>query len=242
MRSIKPSIGFNQFTDLVDAKFEFYAPDPYKKHGSIAKQVLVKYANMSSDNNGAADDLALFHSLSQIVAGQEFQCPAIKFLNVYSQYDDMASTYMYLYSHRISTTPWPTWYGVVHADELAMTLGQPISNRPYSSAINTNPWLAPRTGYAKDEKLLAQEIMIYLANFIKFNNPNMINSTHLLQNKHWPKYNSHSISFRTTDNYYLMFRANGSRVQKNFETDKCHFWNNYLPELMSQRGICSGSP
>jgi hypothetical protein len=143
---------------------------------------------------------------------------------------------MYVYGHRLSTTPWPTWYGTVHADELAMFLGQPISSRPYSSAINTNPWLAPRYGYPKNEKLLAQEMMIYLANFIKFNNPNLINATQLLQNKHWPQYNPHSITFRTNDNHFLMFKVNGSRVLKNYEAEKCHFWNSYLPELMAQRG------
>ena len=60
--------------------------------------------------------------------------------------------YLYLFEHRASNNPWPSWTGVLHGDEIAFVFGEPLN---------------PALGYTQLERQLAKDMMTYWANFAK---------------------------------------------------------------------------
>lgn len=61
--------------------------------------------------------------------------------------------YMYLYSHRTRSNPWPRWTGVMHGDEINYIFGE---------ALN------PAFDYTEEEKLFSRRMMRYWTNFAKY--------------------------------------------------------------------------
>ena len=60
--------------------------------------------------------------------------------------------YLYLFEHRASNNPWPSWTGVLHGDEIAFVFGEPLNQA---------------LGYTQLERQLAKDMMTYWANFAK---------------------------------------------------------------------------
>lgn len=61
--------------------------------------------------------------------------------------------YMYLYSHRSRSNPWPRWTGVMHGDEINYIFGE---------ALN------PNLDYTEEEKVFSRRMMRYWTNFAKY--------------------------------------------------------------------------
>lgn len=73
--------------------------------------------------------------------------------NFYYRYaETFNDVYLYLFEHRASNHPWPSWTGVLHGDEIAFIFGEPF-NKSY--------------GYSEEEKQLSREMMTYWSNFAK---------------------------------------------------------------------------
>ena len=64
----------------------------------------------------------------------------------------LEKVYLYLFEHRASNHPWPSWTGVLHGDEIAFIFGEPL-NSTY--------------GYNEKERQLSREMMAYWTNFAK---------------------------------------------------------------------------
>lgn len=63
------------------------------------------------------------------------------------------TVYMYLYSHRSRSNPWPKWTGVMHGDEISYVFGEPLN---------------PNLDYTEEEKSLSRRIMRYWSNFARY--------------------------------------------------------------------------
>lgn len=147
---------------------------------------------------------------------------------------------------------------MVHGDELAMTMAHVFNVPGYSSHNNSqNPWL-PNTSdqYDERERALAKEMLAYWSSFIKTNNPNthenVSTSSRLrslsryrqkLSVKFWPEYklpNATTSRFRfgkkPMDSQFIVFRVNGSEVDRAYHYEECHMWNSYIPTIYEELG------
>lgn len=61
--------------------------------------------------------------------------------------------YMYLYTHRTRSNPWPRWTGTMHGDEISYVFGE---------ALN------PALDYTDEEKVFSRRMMRYWTNFAKY--------------------------------------------------------------------------
>ena len=62
--------------------------------------------------------------------------------------------FLYHFTHRTTNSPWPTWSGVMHGDEIAYVFGDPLR-------------LHPSVIYTEQERALSRDMMTYWANFAK---------------------------------------------------------------------------
>ena len=157
---------------------------------------------------------------------------------------------MYLYAHRVSSTPWPAWYGAVHGDDLAFTFAHSIAHKRGENAakISVNPWahgLHSKLDYTSSEKALTNEMIAYWSNFARFDTPNRP-----WTKKHWPEYTS-TLAFNELDNEYsnaspnetqpagryVIFKTGEIKVNRGYSVEICQFWNSYVPNLLVETGL-----
>ena len=63
-----------------------------------------------------------------------------------------ANVYIYYFSQRATNSPWPTWSGAMHGDEIAFVFGHPMNKS---------------RGYDESEVQLSKQMMKFWANFAK---------------------------------------------------------------------------
>ncbi len=89
----------------------------------------------------------------------------------------------------------------------------------------------------RNEKLLANEITNYWANFIKYDTPNDPN-----KEQKWPEYKHRSLkeseSTRNSESgaKYMVFKSTGNRVSSGYSLETCILWNSYLPRMLKIHG------
>lgn len=231
------SVNFTRLVDFLNDYLKYYPVYPKKSSKALIDLILFQYTKLTSSSNHDSPLMRsnYFNALSRIIGDQVFVCPSLKLADTYARRNH--SVYVYLYSHRLSTSPWPSWYGTVHADELAMVFGQPVSTKSYASAISTNPWLATRDGYFSLERRLSNDMMFAWANFIKNDNPNdMTNEQKILLK--WPKYTVQKVlpGSKAVDGQYLILKTNGTKISRNYALEECQFWNQLLPTIIEENG------
>ncbi len=172
-----------------------------------------------------------FRQLVRVLSDQEYVCPTYRLSDFFAELNN--NVYMYLYSHRVSSTPWPKQYGAVHGDDLAFTFAFPLQTKNATS----NVWSMPHGEYFKNEKLLANEIVNYWSNFVKYDTPNNPE-----KEVEWPEY---KLIKRTEDEFsrnqdlsakYMVFKSTGNRVSRGYSLEACIFWNSYLPRVLKNHG------
>jgi len=220
--------------------FEFFPSVSQKASKLLIDSVLYEYTKIvdAVDHN---DSLLLrsnyFNILNRIIGDVGFVCPSLKMADVFAE--KHRNVYVYLNNHRLSTSPWPSWYGTVHADELALIFGQPLSGRHATSVISANPWLTYKSKYTQDERALSYDIMNYWASFIKFDDPNKLSEFREPMIKKWPEYiklnRSARINSSLSENQYLAFRLSGSPTGKNYAIEQCQFWNHLVPNIIEEK-------
>lgn len=209
--------------------------------GFVLNAILHEYTKMAKEINedGILNPLSkpsYFGALNKIIGDYIFKCPAYKFIDLIAKNNDQV--YLYLFAHRISSTPWPSWYGATHGDDLAFLFSYPLASSNNFLSINENPWAKNHHRYSANEKKLNEELLEYWSSFIYKNNPNMINS-----NKIWPNYNLLSYDSDTGNmtipseaGRYIIFRSGGSKIGRGYSLESCQFWNSYLPGLLIETG------
>ena len=96
------------------------------------------------------DQASMIDAIDKMVGDYQFTCPVQEFAQRYAEtFNDV---YSYLFDHRASNHPWPSWTGVLHGDEIPFVFGEPL-NVTY--------------GYGEAERQLSREMMTYWANFAK---------------------------------------------------------------------------
>ena len=230
--------------NLLSDMYAFYPSYPHTSNKLVINSMLHEYTKLTSAKSefSPLEKANYFHTLSRLISEQLFICPAYSFIDLLSKYNK--NIYLYLYAHRISSTPWPNWFGVTHGDDLAVIFANPISSRQERPAMGVNPWANPKHKYTNGEKQLTNDMISYWANFARFGTPNKPS------NKHWPEY----VSFRseqeqkmlmnqnelsgnhTQSGRYMIFKTSGSKVNRGFSLENCQYWNSYLPNFIKETG------
>ena len=89
-------------------------------------------------------------AVDKMVGDYAFTCPTVDFAYQYAL--TSMDVYFYYFTERASPSPWPTWAGVLHGDEIAFIFGEPF-NRSRK--------------YDPSEIALSKKMMSYWANFAK---------------------------------------------------------------------------
>ena len=89
-------------------------------------------------------------ALDKMVGDYHFTCNVNEFAHRYAETGN--NVYMYLFKHRSTNNPWPSWTGVMHGDEISYIFGEP---------------LIPNKNYHPSEVELSRRMMKYWANFAK---------------------------------------------------------------------------
>ena len=74
--------------------------------------------------------------------------------NIKCSLNNVFRIFLYQFGHRTENSPWPSWSGVMHGDEIAYIFGDPLRSRP--SLV-----------YTEQERALARSMMELWANFAK---------------------------------------------------------------------------
>ncbi|RNA29356.1 acetylcholinesterase [Brachionus plicatilis] len=235
------SISHIDLISYLDKHFPFYPKFAQKSKQLALNAILHEYTRMVSetDDDGILNFLAkpsYFAMLNKIIGDFIFKCPTYKFVNLMAKNNNQV--YLYLFAHRISSTPWPSWYGATHGDDLAFLFSYPLATNTNGAFESENPWSKNTHRYSENEKKLNEEILKYWSSFVYNSDPNLANSARI-----WPKYsllNYDSDIGNMTDpseaGRYIILRSSGSKVGRGYSLESCQFWNSYLPSLVKESG------
>eukprot|EP00092_Neocalanus_flemingeri_P066834 GFUD01081477.1.p1 GENE.GFUD01081477.1~~GFUD01081477.1.p1 ORF type:complete len:628 (-),score=97.71 GFUD01081477.1:131-1951(-) len=113
-----------------------------------------------------------------------FTCPVVEFAHQYAENGN--NVYMYHFSHHATVSPWPSWSGALHGDEVAFVFGVPFNES---------------RGYNKREIQLSKDMMTYWANFAKTGNPSLA-ADRTWTDTYWPL---HTPDKRETLHLYIKY-------------------------------------
>lgn len=119
--------------------------NPYMN--DLAKQAIVfEYTDWLNPD----DPIKNRDALDKIVGDYQITCNVNEFARKYAEAGN--EVFMYFFKHRSTKSPWPSWSGVLHADEINFIFGEP---------------LIPSKKYTQSEKELSRKMMKYWTNFAK---------------------------------------------------------------------------
>ena len=213
----KKKINLARLYNFLEQYYYYYPQYPIRSDKEFIKKIVAEYTKSLQHRNYSVPikDLNYYRILENLLTHESYTCNSLKFADEYSSNNKV---YMYLYSQRISTSPWISEYGIVHGDEFAMIFAHPVSMKV--SSINSNPWLANNKTYSISERDLCYQIVNYWSNFIRNNDPNSNETNQLANTITWPEYKS------TNGTKILNLKNTKIQLINNFSIDKCKLWNN----------------
>ncbi|XP_071498731.1 acetylcholinesterase-like [Diadema antillarum] len=149
---------------------------------------------------------------------EAFACPADGWARAYAEIGQ--DVYYYQFTHYPNTSAWSgdgwPWKGVAHGEDLQFIFG-----------FHFNPAYDRWDDMPQKEIELSLDIIRYYANFAKTGNPNlnMSGGTPDTSSKSWPAFTLPDLEYKILD----LNLSNGRALK----AETCHFWNEYLPSLVS---------
>lgn len=119
--------------------------NPYV-NGAARQAIIFEYTDWNEPENPHSNRDAL----DKMVGDYHFTCNVNEFAQRYAEEGN--NVYMYLYTHRSKSNPWPRWTGVMHGDEISYVFGEPLN---------------PRLEFLEEEKQFSRRVMRYWANFAR---------------------------------------------------------------------------
>ena len=164
-------------------------------------------------SKNSSDDFLM--DFVEMITDQCYKCPAYWLANKYSEFNQNA--YVYLYSHKISTSDLGPEDGAGHAEELSMVFAEPVSVKK-PPLISWNSHSATTHNYSIVERTFTEQIVNYWASFIKYDNPNI----QISESSDWPLFKNEENEKRNL----LFLKAQNIKITKfNVSDPKCNFWN-----------------
>lgn len=136
----------NEFEKSVDMLFFNYPQYPLRNNEFGLDAIAYQYTDWLDLDNHRNN----VRQLDNAVGDCHFTCHVNHFAYTYASAGEMV--YMYYFTHRYSSNPWPEWMGVLHGDEIVFTFGEPFK---------------PGLNYTESERELSRQMMKYWTNFAK---------------------------------------------------------------------------
>lgn len=135
-----------QFNDSVERLFFYYPqyPTTVNEHGMRA--IKFQYTDWLHFDDSARN----IYALDMAVGDSQFVCPLNTFAHAYATAKQ--SVYMYYFTQRYSSNPWPMWMGVLHGDEIFFSFGEALKFKD---------------NFTEDERQLSRKMILYWGNFAK---------------------------------------------------------------------------
>lgn len=154
------------------------------------------------------------NTLARILSDHAFVCPNYKLAESFSVKNN--KVYVYNYAYRFFTSLIPSnlvpYLGpATHADELIMTFGFVLSD---DLALFTDD----------KEKLFNLEIVKYWTNFVKYNDPNGINTQTGVIWETFLNSSSKKLDSFVNDGKYISFTNDAIQMKKGYASHNCDFW------------------
>lgn len=175
---------------------------------AIARQAIIfEYTDWLNPD----DSVSNRNALDKMVGDYHFTCDVNEMAHRYAETGN--NVYMYYYKHRTVANPWPTWTGVMHADEINYLFGEPLN---------------PAKSYTAQEVDLSKRLMRYWANFAKTGNPSL-SPNGVWTPTFWPLHTAYGRE-------YLTLAVNSTATGRGPRLKQCAFWKKYLPQLQQMTG------
>ena len=136
----------DEFLESMNQLFYYYPQYPQTINNFGMDAIVFQYSNWL-DPDDMDSNIA---NLDNAIGDCHFTCNVNYFAHEYASAGE--NVFMYYFTHRYSSNPWPPWMGVLHGDEILFVFGEPMK-------IGLN--------YTNDERELARRMMQYWANFAK---------------------------------------------------------------------------
>nr|CAH7718225.1 unnamed protein product [Callosobruchus chinensis] len=180
----------------------------------IARQAIIfEYTDWLNPD----DPVSNRNALDKMVGDYQFTCNVNEFAHRYAETGN--NVYMYYYKHRTVNNPWPSWTGVMHADEINYVFGEPLN---------------PAKSYTAQEVDLSRRIMRYWANFAKTGNPSL-SPNGAWTTTFWPLHTAYGREYLTLD-------INSTATGRGPRLKQCAFWKKYLPQLQQMIAEIQNQP
>jgi len=223
-------IDYNQMTDFIKKYYNFYPNWPLRNNEYFFETIINEYTKNVTTHP------SYFKALRRLLTDESSFCSILKQLEYLKRWsEEQQKIYFYIYEHRISTSKYPNWYGVVQGDELASLFAHSFNDeiKDSSNLKSVNPWLQTSSvSFSKLDKLVAKEIITKWTNFLYNDNPNKATSKPFKLRdsigKIWPEFKMNSDS---NSMMYYSFKTTGTFSFKIFsnQTISCNCWNKLIP-------------
>lgn len=232
------NIDFELFVQFLKKYYNHYPNWPMKNNDYFFDTIINEYTkNVTTNSN-------YFVTLRKILTDESIACSMFKLLEYLTRHSEKQQRiYFYIYDYRISTSKWPSSYGVVNGDELASLFGQSFNDKLKSNDISPNPWLTSTAEYTKTDRLVSKEMISRWSNFIYNDDPNKQQTTKAFKlrdspsGKIWHDFKMNQVIENKNMNYFS-FKSSGTFSFRLFnnQTTVCNVWNKLIPINVEKLG------
>ena len=135
-----------QFQESLEQIFYYYPQYPQVLNDQAMQAIKFQY----TDWLDVHDQDKNIHALDMATADSQFVCALNSFAHSYAAAG--MDVYMYYFTQRSSSNPWPAWTGVLHGDEIFFMFSEVLKYR---------------LNYTEDERELSKKMILYWSNFAK---------------------------------------------------------------------------
>lgn len=161
----------------------------------VKDTAIFEYTDWTDENNRTKN-----RDLLGGLVGDYMFCSVLEFAHRYAQRG--GKSFLYLFDHRSSVNPWPTWMGAMHGYEIEFVFGMPLNTL---------------LGYTKNEVNMTRKFMKHWANFASKGNPGIDGAL-------WPR-------FTPEHQEYVTLNYNHPQQKRMLKAKECHLWNKLIPSL-----------
>jgi len=199
-----------QFLSSINLLFFHYPQFPQTINSIGLDAIAFQYSNWLDPEN----KLSNIRMLDNAIGDCHFTCHVNHFGHRYATAGE--NVYMYYFTERYKSNPWPEWMGVLHGDEILFTFGETLK-----AGMN----------FTNDEKDLSKKMMRYWTNFAKTGDPNRAPGGP--STDEWPVHTPSGKEYLELNSKYLRITDKQAPLGRGPRAKECAFWVDYLPQLIA---------